>query len=100
MVPNLTAARSYLEPHAEICCNEVHKAQPGGKLSSVDVHLLVQEDEVHLEEDEHQLKTGAQEPEKVPQLFVLFVLWLLWHHLDMVIACLLSSNISPSSIPV
>ena len=65
MVPNLTAARSYLEPHAEICCNEVHKAQPGGKLSSVDVHLLVQEDKVHLEEDEDQLKTDSQEPELI-----------------------------------
>ena len=76
----------------------MHKTQPGGELPSIDVHLLIQEDKVHLEEDEHQLETGAQEPEENH-------IWLVecyrkWHHLDMVIACLLSSNISPSSIPV
>ena len=43
----------------------MHKTQPGGELPSIDVHFLVQEDEVHLEEDEHQLKTGAQEPKRI-----------------------------------
>ena len=42
----------------------MHKTQPGGELPSIDVHLLIQEDKVHLEEDEHQLETGAQEPEE------------------------------------
>ena len=40
----------------------MHKTQSGSELPSINVHLLIQEDEVHLEEDEHQLETGAQEP--------------------------------------
>ena len=42
----------------------MHQTQSGDELPSVDVHLLVQEDKVHLEEDEDQLKTDSQEPER------------------------------------
>ena len=43
----------------------MHQTQSGDELPSVDVHLLVQEDKVHLEEDEDQLKTDSQEPELI-----------------------------------
>ena len=42
----------------------MHQTQSCDELSSVDVHLLVQEDKVHLEKDEDQLKTDSQEPER------------------------------------
>ena len=53
----------------------MHKTQPGGELPSINVHLLIQEDEVHLEEDEHQLETGAQEP-KDKENHIWFIWWL------------------------
>ena len=43
----------------------MHQTQSGDELPSVDVHLLVQEDKVHLGEDEYQLKTDSQEPELI-----------------------------------
>ena len=43
----------YLEPNTKIGGNEMHEAKPCCELSSVDVHLLVEEDKVHLEEDKH-----------------------------------------------
>ena len=42
----------------------MHQTQSGDELPSVDVHLLVEEDKVHLEEDENQLKTDSQKPEQ------------------------------------
>ena len=91
--------RSYLQPDTQIGGNEMHETQPGGELPSIDVHLLIQEHKVHLEEDEHQLEAGAQEP-KTYRIWLFGGCYLMWHNLDIVIACLLSSNISPSSIPV
>ena len=52
----------------------MHQTQSGDELPSVDVHLLVQEDKVHLEEDEDQLKTDSQEPELI--LIPEIVFWL------------------------
>ena len=52
----------YLEPNTEIGGNEMHEAKPCCELSSVDVHLLVEEDKIHLEEDKHQLETWSQKP--------------------------------------
>ena len=52
----------YLEPNTKIGGNEMHEAKPCCELSSVDVHLLVEEDKVHLEEDKHQLETWSQKP--------------------------------------
>ena len=63
--------RSYLQPDTQIGGNEMHKTQSRGELSSIDVHLLIQEHKVHLEEDEHQLETGAQEPEEHHILLVI-----------------------------
>ena len=40
----------------------MHEAKPCCELSSVDVHLLVEEDKIHLEEDKHQLETWSQKP--------------------------------------
>ena len=54
----------HLQPDTEIGGDEVHQAEPGGELPPVDVHLLVQEDKVHLEEDENKLETGTQEPRR------------------------------------
>ena len=52
----------------------MHEAEPGGELPPVDVHLLVQEDKVHLEEDENKLETGTQEPRrKVCPMVVLLI---------------------------
>ena len=53
----------YLEPDTKIGGNEMHEAKPCCELSSVDVHLLVEEDKIHLEEDKHQLETWSQKPE-------------------------------------
>ena len=53
----------------------MHKTQSRGELPSIDVHLLIQEHKVHLEEDEHQLETGAKEPEE--QHILLLIRWLL-----------------------
>ena len=52
----------YLEPNTEIGGNEMHEAKPCCELSPVDVHLLVEEDKIHLEEDKHQLETWSQKP--------------------------------------
>ena len=52
----------YLEPNTEIGGNEMHEAKPCCELSSVDVHLLVEKDKIHLEEDKHQLETWSQKP--------------------------------------
>ena len=52
----------YLEPNTEIGGNEMHEAKPCCELPPVDVHLLVEEDKVHLEEDKHQLETWSQKP--------------------------------------
>ena len=54
--------RRYLEPYTKIGGNEMHEAKPCCELSSVDVHLLVEKDKVHLEEDKHQLETWSQKP--------------------------------------
>ena len=40
----------------------MHEAKPCCELSSVDVHLLVKEDKIHLEEDKHKLETWSQKP--------------------------------------
>ena len=84
----------------------MHQTQSGDELPSVDVHLLVQEDKVHLEEDEDQLKTDSQEPERhlisIPGIVSerCVRLFSCFSHLDtVVVSPLLSSNISPSSIP-
>ena len=52
----------YLEPNTEIGGDEMHEAKPCCELPPVDVHLLVEEDEIHLEEDKHQLETWSQKP--------------------------------------
>ena len=52
----------YLEPNTKIGGNEMHEAKPCCELSSVDVHLLVEKDKIHLEEDKHQLETWSQKP--------------------------------------
>ena len=52
----------YLEPNTEIGGNEMHEAKPCCELPPVDVHLLVEEDKIHLEEDKHQLETWSQKP--------------------------------------
>ena len=65
----------HLQPDTEIGGDEVHEAEPGGELPPVDVHLLVQEDKVHLEEDENKLETGTQEPgRKVCPMVVLLLI--------------------------
>ena len=65
----------HLQPDTEIGGDEVHEAKPGGELPPVDVHLLVQEDKVHLEEDENKLETGTQEPRrKVCPMVVLLLI--------------------------
>ena len=52
----------YFEPNTEIGGNEMHEAKPCCELPPVDVHLLVEEDKIHLEEDKHQLETWSQKP--------------------------------------
>ena len=52
----------YLEPNTEIGGNKMHEAKPCCELSPVDVHLLVEEDKIHLEENKHQLETWSQKP--------------------------------------
>ena len=52
-----------VEPDAEVGGDHVHEAEAGDELALVDVHLLVEEDKVHLEEDKHQLETWSQKPE-------------------------------------
>ena len=64
----------HLQPDTEVGGDKVHEAEPGGELPPVDVHLLVQEDKVHLEEDENKLETGTQEPgRKVCPMVVMLI---------------------------
>ena len=44
-----------VEPDAEVGGDHVHEAEARDELALVDVHLLVEEDEVHLDEDEKHL---------------------------------------------
>ena len=65
----------HLQPDTEVGGDEVHEAEPGGELPPVDVHLLVQEDKVHLEEDENKLETGTQEPGRKVCTMVVMLIW-------------------------
>ena len=61
----------------------MHEAKPCCELSSVDVHLLVEEDEVHLDEHEEHLEDRAEEREEVVAVGVLAHVLLEEHaHLD------------------
>ena len=72
-----------VEPDAEVGGDHVHEAEAGDELAFVDVHLLVEEDEVHLDEDEEHLEDGAEEREEVVAVGVLAHVLLEEHaHLD------------------
>ena len=72
-----------VEPDAEVGGDHVHEAEARDELALVDVHLLVEEDEVHLHEDEEHLQDGAQHGEDVVAVRVLAPVLLDEHaHLD------------------
>ena len=56
--------KTNLEPNTKIGGNQVHLTKFRDELPSIDVRLLVQEDKIHLEEDEDQFKTDSYDPER------------------------------------
>ena len=52
----------HVEPDAEVGGDHVHEAEARDELVLVDVHLLVEKDEVHLDEDEKHLRDKIIQP--------------------------------------
>ena len=55
----------HLQPDAQVGRDQVHQAQASRELPPVDVHLVVEEDKVHLAEDEEELEGGPEEASEV-----------------------------------
>ena len=55
-----------VEPDAEVGGDHVHEAEARHELALVDVHLLVEEDEVHLDEDEKHLLDAMHDHSPFP----------------------------------